>query len=348
MSLKYPKVSKKSDGRYYVDLTLKNKRYRLFSGVKISSSLNPNSYPAPLRKPKAKELAKEIYDYLTRNDYSFEPKKSSIQLFDELVAKKLSEPLSKKYKTELRRLSNLIRPDVITHKKVRSAATDKILLKYSNSTSYNTHRRHLNAILQHLEDNSFPVRLKARKQEEVLHKPIVDIATLFEALRLYKQNLYLCCLLAYGCLLRPHREIRLLTWGDFSEDLSFIHLSGSRVKNKRNRIVPVPSYVRKELKRREPHLNIFTNKVKPFNESYFSNVWRRFKRIHPIKEGVTLYSFRHTAAIDVYTRTGSLSKLQKAMGHSNLNVSLTYLRGLDVAELKEEDMPVLMSKNKII
>ena len=27
------------------------------------------------------------------------------------------------------------------------------------------------------------------------------------------------------------------------------------------------------------------------------------------------------------------------MGHSNLNVSLTYLRGLDVAELKEEDMP---------
>ena len=54
MSLKYPKVSKKSDGRYYVDLTLKNKRYRLFSGGKIGSSLNPNSYPASLRKSKAK------------------------------------------------------------------------------------------------------------------------------------------------------------------------------------------------------------------------------------------------------------------------------------------------------
>jgi len=34
-------------------------------------------------------------------------------------------------------------------------------------------------------------------------------------------------------------------------------------------------------------------------------------------------------------------KLQKAMGHSSLNVSLTYLRGLEVAELKEEDMPML-------
>ena len=37
-------------------------------------------------------------------------------------------------------------------------------------------------------------------------------------------------------------------------------------------------------------------------------------------------------------RTGSLVKLQKVMGNSSLNVSLTYLRGLEVAELTEEDM----------
>ena len=29
------------------------------------------------------------------------------------------------------------------------------------------------------------------------------------------------------------------------------------------------------------------------------------------------------------------------MGHSSLQVSLTYLRGLEVTELKEEDMPSL-------
>jgi hypothetical protein len=33
--------------------------------------------------------------------------------------------------------------------------------------------------------------------------------------------------------------------------------------------------------------------------------------------------------------------LQKAMGHSSLVVSLTYLRGLEVSELEEEDMPVI-------
>jgi hypothetical protein len=49
----------------------------------------------------------------------------------------------------------------------------------------------------------------------------------------------------------------------------------------------------------------------------------------------------HSGAIDIFKRTGSITKLQKAMGHSSINVSLTYLRGLEVAELKEEDMPGL-------
>ena len=42
-----------------------------------------------------------------------------------------------------------------------------------------------------------------------------------------------------------------------------------------------------------------------------------------------------------YIKFGSLTKLQRAMGHSSLQVSLTYLRGLEVTELKEEDMPMV-------
>ena len=45
--------------------------------------------------------------------------------------------------------------------------------------------------------------------------------------------------------------------------------------------------------------------------------------------------------IFISQRTGSLSKLQKAMVHSSLAVSLTYLRGLEVSELEESDMPVM-------
>jgi integrase len=90
------------------------------------------------------------------------------------------------------------------------------------------------------------------------------------------------------------------------------------------------------------HLNIFSGKEEPFAPDYFKGLWSRFKKRSKLLEKYqTLYSFRHTGAIDVYKRTGSLEKLKAAMGHSNIMVSLTYLRGLDVAELKEKDMPIL-------
>ena len=148
--------------------------------------------------------------------------------------------------------------------------------------------------------------------------------------------------MTYGCLLRPHREIRELTWSDFSDDLKYIHLSGNRNKSGRNRIVPVPAYVRDILVKGEPRHNIFSNKPQPLNKDYFKTLWGRFKRqSNLLEQGQTLYSFRHSGAIDIFKRTGSIIKLQKAMGHSSINVSLTYLRGLEIAELKEEDMPMV-------
>ena len=84
------------------------------------------------------------------------------------------------------------------------------------------------------------------------------------------------------------------------------------------------------------------NYYETFPLDYFKGLWSRFKRRSKLLEqDQTLYSFRHTGAIDVYKRTGSIEKLKAAMGHSNIMVSLTYLRGLDVAELKDEDMPQL-------
>ena len=60
-----------------------------------------------------------------------------------------------------------------------------------------------------------------------------------------------------------------------------------------------------------------------------------------LKQAQTLYSFRHSGANEMFKRTGSITKLQKAIGHSSINLSLTYLRGLEIAELKEKDMPMI-------
>jgi integrase len=344
-SLSYPKVCKSYDGLYYIDFKLSNERYRLFSGSKINSSLSPNTYPLKLRRSKTIELANQVYSYLIDNNYSFEKQLNNIDLFDSIIDKKLSEPLSKEYYKCLKKLANKLRIELKFKGVINVNFIDSISLRNQNNTSYNTTRRHINVLVNYLFDNGFSIeksRLKTRKQEEVLHKPIKDIKALLEEVEKFNKKLHLCCLLTYCCLLRPHQEVRELTWSDFSDDLTFIHLSGCRNKSGRNRIVPVPSYIRELLVKGESHHNIFSGTPQPLNQDYFKTLWSRFKRqSNLLEQGQTLYSFRHSGAIEIFKRTGSITKLQKAMGHSSINVSLTYLRGLEIAELKEEDMPMV-------
>jgi integrase len=106
--------------------------------------------------------------------------------------------------------------------------------------------------------------------------------------------------------------------------------------------VPVPGFIKPYLNPKGLNDNIFTGDLCGRNPDYFSTLWSRYKKqSNVLKEGQTLYSFRHSGAIDIFKRTSSITKLQKAMGHSSINLSLTYLRGLEIAELKEEDMPMV-------
>tara|TARA_B110000459_G_scaffold54119_1_gene60412 strand:+ start:588 stop:824 length:237 start_codon:yes stop_codon:yes gene_type:complete len=78
--------------------------------------------------------------------------------------------------------------------------------------------------------------------------------------------------MTFGCLLKPHKEIRELTWGDFSNDLGFINLFGDRNKSGRNRIVSVPSYIKNLLVKSESNHNIFSGNANPLNEDYFKTL----------------------------------------------------------------------------
>jgi integrase len=346
-NLNYPKVCKRKDNTFYIDFKLNEKRYRLFNGNKIGSGLNPNSFPLNERRKQANQLAKEVYNYLVSNNHSFEKNspKSNIELFDSLIDKKLSEPISKSYSNTLKTLAKNMRDELCSKGQITSSFIDSISLKYENKTSYNTTRRHINVLVNYLIGNGFDIeksKLKTKKQAEVLHKPIQNIEELFNELKMFKHNLYLCCLLTYGCLLRPHQEVRLLKWSDFSDDLTTISLSGNRNKSQRNRIVPVPKYIRENLTKGNDEVNIFSGVEKPFNESYFKTLWKRFKETNKgVEHQVTIYSFRHTGAINVYKKSNSIQLLKEVMGHSDIKVSLTYLRGLEVPTIREEDMPII-------
>ena len=345
--LSYPVVYRKPNGEYYIHFCLNGKRIRLSNGKKINLPLYPNDFPKNQRKKKADDLAALVYDYLVKNNYSFTEgsKQFSLGHFDEVIKSKLSEPLSTKYISTLESLSKLLREEYKVKGSVGVKFTDKLLKSYKNPTSFNTIRRHLNVLLNHLKQSGFdakPTSLKPLKQTEKLHKPVTNLNEVLGDIRAYNHNLYICALFTYCCLLRPHREVRLLKWKDFSSDLKYVSVDGSRVKSKRNRIVPVPEIIRSSLSVGQPDYFIFTNSPVEFNDDYFKTLWSRFKKQSKIIDReVTLYSFRHTGAIDLFQRTGSITKLQSAMGHSSIKVSLTYLRGLEVPELSEADMPIL-------
>ncbi len=70
--------------------------------------------------------------------------------------------------------------------------------------------------------------VKLKKPTSTLHKPFDNSNEILEDIKVCNKQLYLCYLITYGCLLRPHREIRELTCYDFSGDLKYIYLSGNK------------------------------------------------------------------------------------------------------------------------
>jgi len=62
--------------------------------------------------------------------------------------------------------------------------------------------------------------------------------------------------------------VRELTWGDFSNDISYIKLSGFRNKSGRNRIVPVPGFVKLHLHPKGLNDNLFTGEHNSRNPDY--------------------------------------------------------------------------------
>jgi integrase len=271
-------------------------------------------------------------------------------LFQQALDKKLTSDVSKHHKDNLRHVFNHFMrflEEAGREMSIRELTTSKIeefLLRYNSSaTHYMNKRRDLNVLFNlsaRMIDETLTAgkKTETRKIKATLHLAYdkEQLQPVLGFLKANHTNLYRCCLMTYGCLLRPHEEIRLLTQKHFKANNTEIHLGGSENKGGRVRVVYVPEYVREEL---EPVLknltredNIFSGSEAPFNQAYFSKQWSREKKkllshglVYPKQ---TLYSFRHTAAIDVFRRTKDVYMVQKMMGHSSVVVTLKYLRSL--------------------
>lgn len=210
-------------------------------------------------------------------------------------------------------------------------------LNWSNRT-----RRNLTTSFRFLTRGlNLETKISFKQTRSKLHRRINNLADLLDDIKSFDIELYLVCLITYGCLLRPHQEIRLLTWSEIDLNRGLISLDGLRNKTGRNRVVPIPSFVMDELNviKSNDGKYVFGNTL-PRNRDYFSTKWTRYKHRSQLDlTNITLYSFRHTGAISVFEKTGSIYKVKEVMGHSNIQVSMIYLRGIDTTNLSAEDMP---------
>jgi integrase len=347
------RLTEDSSERQFVQFYISNKRYRFSSGSALGSNLKPNLYEGEKRHKEALDLL-ALYKQHLDNGWLPESIIECNNVLESLKSYRPISDLSFDYQTDLLRSRDKL-ISYISKQKWKGLKIERLdkshITKYlerttNNHSGFNHEKARVSSILGSLLDDldlPNPCRnIKPKKVKPTLHKPFKDVNTLLEDIKSFNENLFLCCLFTYGCLLRPHQEIRNLKWGDFSEDMKHISLSGKRNKSGRNRIVPLNPYILQYLKKGLDTDNIFTGTEKPFNSDYFKTLWSRYKAQSNVLEDLqTLYSFRHSGAIEIYKRTGSLTILQSAMGHASLAVTLGYLRGLEIPSLKVEDMPRL-------
>ena len=123
----------------------------MFSGKKIGSSTNPNTFPLKYRRNETLNLAKEVYDYLVSNNYSFTKRpKNKLEFYDSLIERKLSENLSLSYSKALKAIERCLREQLVSTGHISTEYVDSLSLKYRNNTSFNTTRRHVNVLVNYL------------------------------------------------------------------------------------------------------------------------------------------------------------------------------------------------------
>lgn len=356
--------------RSYVCFYLNGKRIRESNGKNLGLDIRPNlAHSLKEREKLLKKLEYELRKALDNDNYPVKQLETvstkEIKVANDaqtLLQQALDSKLNSNLATYYKRNLTYVHADFIaflTPEELDASITDikpirieQFLQRYKSSgTYYMNKRRELGVLFStvghQLETQLLTVRRTTRmKSKAKLHKIYNDVQlhAVLDYLKIHHENLYLCCLLSYGTFLRPHREVRNLCVRHLKKDCTEIHLSGDENKSGRVRIVSIPGYVREILITRiadlQPSNNIFTGSDSPFNEAYFMTSWTRqwvkMNKLGIIEENQTIYSFRHTAAVYVYRKTKDIHVVQQLMGHSDMIVTLNYLRGLGELNLEDQ------------
>jgi integrase len=362
-----PQITTSEDIKYrsFISYYFDNVRFKHYNGNKLNLTIFPN-YAKTIKDKNSllRQLQYEFYKALSNgwNPTEIEEAKEIIKVkscFSEVLKEKLNSQYSKTYKRDLKKTCEqflAFLPPTLLDKdlnKIPQSIIEQFLNQFKSSARHYMNKRlSMSVFYSELVRKDYiaknPISKTSRQKiKATLHEIYSDeqMKEVLTFLKLNYFNLYLCAIITYGCLLRPHQEVRQLKRKHINSDFTKIYLSGDENKSGRIRVVFIPSYLQEILKSHldgitNTEANIFTlTDVTTYNDDYFKTQWSRAKLrmldLEIISKNQTIYSFRHTAAVSVYRKTKDLNIVQQLLGHSDMIVTLNYLRGLGEATNEE-------------
>jgi integrase len=206
----------------------------------------------------------------------------------------------------------------------------------TSNTSYNTAKRYYKCIFNLLVQlgctmNNPVVGIKNKKAVASINQAFekTELTDLLAYLKINDRVLYRVAILMYTTFMRPHQEIRRLKVKFFNFSEQLLILPPRFTKNGKQVTIPLQQEVLEEfgfLKCMDAEDFVFGD----VNSDYFATRWgKKIRNVYPLKPNQTLYSIRHTAAVEMYKRTKDVALIQRMMHHSSMEVTIGYLRSLN-------------------
>jgi integrase len=296
-----------------------------------------------------------VYDHLA---YSQISKKRKIdftieqflnEVFNQIEVGLRPKTLSK-YKGQIRTFCYWLQESKlhkIECKEFLTSHCESFLRKFESSTTRNDYRKNMKMFWERLiingraDKNPWKTVKKATERRQGL-KPfnkfqIEQLKTIFT-----KENpqLLLFCMFQYYCFVRPG-ELRLLKIENLDFDNCTVQIPANIAKNKKQESVWLPDHFIPTLKQwkldyQNPSFYIFGKNGMPGPKylpvNYFSNKHREILRRLNFSTDFALYSWKHTGAKALATKTGNVKELQMQLRHHDLNTTDIYLKSLGIME----------------
>lgn len=139
----------------------------------------------------------------------------------------------------------------------------------------------------------------------------------------------------FYCFIRPG-ELRNLKVSDIDLDSKKILMRSEISKNKKRQYITIPKpflpALEEYLITRQPKDYVFGVAGKRRGEEYFYRKHRDVLKALGFGQDVSLYSWKHTGAVEFYRHTKDIQALQQQLRHSSLDEVNTYLHSLGLIE----------------